>query len=134
MLLLICLLTTPPGYARWRDTRIKSSGKTRCERKRMEGRKRNTDAKFRSLVFHMQFFGLTEMKEDVNRQQVGSGGLKEGIPLPLPISVRGIFFYNSHSYIFHISLSQGGIFQGIHRNDSIVILKSNWISTVSIHS
>ena len=58
----------------------------------MEGRKSNTDAKFRSLVFHMQFFGLTEMKEDVNRQQVGSGGLKEGIPFPLPISVRGHIF------------------------------------------
>ena len=100
----------------------------------MEGRKRNRDAKFRSLVFHMQFFGLNEMKEDVNRQQVGSGGLKEGIPLPPPLSVRGHIFYISQSCIFHISLSQEGIFQGIHRDDSIVILKSNWISTVSIHS
>ena len=99
----------------------------------MEGRKRNRDAKFRSLVFHMQFFGLTEMKEDVNRRKVGRGLERRDSPPPSPFC-EGHIFYISQSCIFHISLSQEGIFQGIHRNDSIVILKSNWISTVSIHS
>ena len=44
------------------------------------------------------------MKEDVNRQQVGSGGLKEGIPLPLPISVRGHIFFITLTHIYFIFL------------------------------
>lgn len=103
MLLLICLLTTPPGYARWRDTRIKSSGKTRYERKRMEGRKRNTDAKFRSLVFHMQFFGLTEMKEDVNRRKVGRGLERRDSPPPSHFC-EGEYFFITLIHIYFIFL------------------------------
>ena len=68
----------------------------------MEGRKRNRDAKFRSLVFHMQFFGLTEMKEDVNRQKVGRGLERRDSPPP-PLSVRGIFFISlSHVYFIFL--------------------------------
>lgn len=99
----------------------------------MEGRKRNRDAKFRSLVFHMQFFGLTEMKEDVNRRKVGKGLERRDSPPP-PLTVRGIFFISLSHVYFIFLLARKESFKGIHRNDSIVILKSNWISTVSIHS
>ena len=34
VLLLIYLLTTPPGEARWRDTRIKNSGKDEIREKK----------------------------------------------------------------------------------------------------
>ena len=69
----------------------------------MEGRKRNRDAKFRSLVFHMQFFGLTEMKEDVNRRKVGRGLERRDSP-PLPISVRGHIFFITLIHIYFIFL------------------------------